>query len=85
MDRLSNNNSQRRTKTRVSQKRLRETFELFERDLEKKYGEKIRLFTTGPGLPNVIYTESNDLVRGGNHTLWSWIFKQLFNSKGERQ
>lgn len=70
---------------RVSTKKLTETFETFEKDLDKLYHGKVRLWLTDPGLPNAIYIDDIDLIRGGNKTLWKWIFRQFYNNKGERK
>jgi len=63
---------------RVSQKRLMETFEVFNRELCEKFGGDVRLWVTDPGLPNAIYMldTDTDLFRGSNGEVWTWIIEQ---------
>lgn len=61
---------------RISQKELFETWDLYHKKLRVKYGN-IDLWVPGAGLSRTIYNKDTqeDLVRGTNGKLWSWIIQ----------
>ena len=62
---------------RISQKNLFEAWDLFEKRLKEKYGN-ISLFVPGAGLPRSVFNRDTgeDLIRGTNGVVWSWIIRK---------
>jgi len=67
------------TRTRVSNKQLYETWDLFKRKLEKKLGYTVGLWVPGAGLKRKIYKSSTgeDIICGNNGVIQHWIINKI--------
>ena len=66
-------------KTRISNKQLYETWDLFKNQLEAKLGYSVELFIPGAGLPRKIYNSltGEDIISGNNGLIQSWIMNKI--------
>lgn len=70
-------------RTRVSNKQLFETWDLFQRELEHGLGYAVKLFIPGAGLVRKIYNSAtgDDIVVGNNGVIQRWIMDKIIKQR----